>query len=29
MVKEVQREPISGEIRHVDLMPLEENDYIH
>lgn len=29
MVKEVQRVPISGEIRHVDLMPVETNDYIH
>ncbi|WP_010247536.1 50S ribosomal protein L25 [Acetivibrio cellulolyticus] len=28
-VKEVQREAISGEIRHVDLMPLETNGYIH
>lgn len=28
-IKEVQREPIGGEIRHIDLMPLETNSYIH
>ncbi len=28
-LKEVQREPVSGEVRHVDLMPLEANGYIH
>lgn len=29
MVKEVQREPISGEITHVDLMPVQTDAYIH
>ena len=28
-IKEVQREPVSGDIRHIDLMPLETKDYIH
>ena len=28
-IKEVQREPIGGEIRHIDLMPLETEGYIH
>lgn len=28
-IMEVQREPIGGEIRHIDLMPLETDDYIH
>lgn len=28
-IKEVQREPISGEIRHIDLMPVETKGYIH
>lgn len=27
-IKEVQREPIGGDILHVDLMPLEKDDYI-
>lgn len=29
MIKDVQREPIGGEILHVDLMPLETDNYIH
>lgn len=28
-IAEVQREPLSGEILHVDLMPLESEGYIH
>ena len=28
-IKEVQREPVGGEIRHIDLMPLETDGYIH
>ena len=28
-IKEVQRVPISGEISHIDLMPLETDGYIH
>lgn len=28
-IMEVQREPIGGDIRHIDLMPLETDDYIH
>jgi len=28
-IKEVQRNPIGGEIRHIDLMPLETDEYIH
>jgi len=28
-IKEVQREPLGGEILHVDLMPIEADNYIH
>ncbi|AEV68869.1 50S ribosomal protein L25 [Acetivibrio clariflavus] len=29
IIKEVQREPVGGEILHVDLMPIESHNYIH
>jgi len=29
IIKEVQREPVGGEIPHIDLMPVESGNYIH